>query len=246
MNENVVGFGKVGNSQPILTDEEQARVDAVRLELQEHIFDNYEAEEVKHHNPARGKLLSPMAHMYSMLLSDAAILEAINGDSLEEEGITTDLEKVGLAQLVMIEKAIDITNKIFGSNFQDVMGDEYFDDLRRGGLDVSPTEAEFRQQTMDTSGLTEEQLSEIEALGYTLDGAYRAVKNYTEQFIMAPNFEATKEALAIHKETGEYPDADWYQSKYDDNFHSEKMKAIYEDPKYRLSEGPKEVDPDGH
>lgn len=119
MFDNVISFGRVGSSEPALSDEDQARVNAVRRELQDMIFDDYEAEKIEHNNPAQGKMLSPMSHLYSMLLSDAAVLEAINSTDLEAEGLETELQKVCFAQLAMMEKAVLIHNKVFETNYQD-------------------------------------------------------------------------------------------------------------------------------
>lgn len=119
MFDNVISLRRVGSSELALSDEDQARVNAVRRELQDMIFDDYEAEKIEHNNPARGKMLSPMSHLYSMFLSDAAVLEAINSTDLEAEGLETGLQKVCFAQLAMMEEAVLIHNKVFDTNYQD-------------------------------------------------------------------------------------------------------------------------------
>lgn len=69
-----------------------------------------------------------------------------------------------------------------------------------------------RAEMMGTCELTAAQVAELEALGYSLTDAYYAVKGYTDDFAAKPDFEATKKALAIHKETGEWPTLDWYEN----------------------------------
>jgi hypothetical protein len=69
-----------------------------------------------------------------------------------------------------------------------------------------------RAEMMGTCELTAAQVAELEALGYSLTDAYSAVKHYTDGFVAAPNFEATKKALVIHKDTDEWPTFDWYEN----------------------------------
>lgn len=302
MKDNVVSFGRVGTSEPTLSEEDQARVNAVRLELQEMIFDGYEAETNEHNNPARGKVLSPMPHMYSMLLSDAAILETINKTEFEEAGLETDLQKVIISQLTMMDEAVAISNKVFGTNFQDLnptvnegtvingvlcvgeitaatdhlelytwkegkgsMGDCLEADTEMYSLiGISTADPSNRDQAtfemfieqaaeenknlvkivaveqaemkiareelnhlvLSATELSVEQLQELESLGYTLKDAFNAVTSYTDDFAAKPNFEATKEALKIRKETGDSPNLNWYMSEYDDCFNSDEMREI--------------------
>lgn len=75
------------------------------------------------------------------------------------------------------------------------------------------TKEEVRQELMSLAGVSEDQLSELEALGYTLDDAFYAVQYYTDDFVCWGTFELTKEALEIHEETGVYPDFDWAEGK---------------------------------
>ncbi len=101
---------------------------------------------------------------------------------------------------------------------------EYFQDL---------LEAAQREDMMVSAKLSEAQLSELDGLGYSLSDAYYAVISYTDGFVAKPNFEITKKALEIHKDSGERPCIDWYMSGSDDAFYAKKMEAIYKDQEGR-------------
>lgn len=85
-----------------------------------------------------------------------------------------------------------------------------------------------RQDYLRPLAMSEGQVAELEALGYSLEEIYRGVQAYTADFAANPNFEVTKKALEIHKTTGELPDLRWYMSSYGNVFSSGDLAELYE------------------
>tara|TARA_B110000503_G_C6922602_1_gene319340 strand:+ start:313 stop:702 length:390 start_codon:yes stop_codon:yes gene_type:complete len=117
MTDNVIPFGRLVQDAPMLSEEEQGRVLEARKDFQDFIFDEYEAPNIDTANPNRGKRLTPLPHMFSMLLPDYVVLQALNDTEAPEEW--GDIQRLSYYTMNVLSDLNDISNTVFGTGFVD-------------------------------------------------------------------------------------------------------------------------------
>ena len=122
MTENVIPFGRSLDPDASLTPEELEWVELARSEFQDFLFDEYEAPEIDTANPHRGKRLSPVPHLFSMMLSDGAVLGALTDKGLPKG--YTNAERLSYYTLNLLTDFNDISNKVWGTGFVDTNAPE--------------------------------------------------------------------------------------------------------------------------
>ena len=117
MTGNVIPFGRWVQTDEMLSEEDQGRVNEARKDFQDFIFDEYEAPNIDTANPNRGKRLSPLPHMFSMMVPDSVVLQAVNDTALPEEW--DDTQRLSYYTLNVLTDLNDISNTVFGTGFVD-------------------------------------------------------------------------------------------------------------------------------
>ena len=117
MTDNVIPFGRWVQTDEMLSEDEQGRVNEARKDFQDFIFDEYEAPEIDTENPTRGKRLTPLPHMFSMLLPDYVVLQALNDTEAPEEW--GDIGRLSYYTMNVLSDLNEISNTVFGTGFVD-------------------------------------------------------------------------------------------------------------------------------
>lgn len=117
MSDNVIPFGRLVQTDEQLCDEDYQRVLEVRKDFQDFIFNEYEAPTIDTANPNRGKRLTPLPHMFSMMVPDNIVLQALNDTEVPEEW--SDTQRLAYYTVNVLSDLNDISNAVFGTGFVD-------------------------------------------------------------------------------------------------------------------------------
>jgi hypothetical protein len=117
MTGNVIPFGRWVQTDEMLSEEDQGRVNEARKDFQDFIFDEYEAPNIDTANPNRGKRLSPLPYIFSMVVPDYIVLQAL--DDTEAPADWGDTQRLAYYTMNILSDLNDISNEVFGTGFVD-------------------------------------------------------------------------------------------------------------------------------
>ena len=122
MTENIVPFGRAVQLFEQLSEEEYGRVLEAWKSFQDFIFDECEAPEIDTEDPTRGKRLSPLPHMFSMMVPDYVVIQALNDTDVSAEW--SDTQRLSFYTMNVLSDLTEVSNTVFGTGFVDTNSPE--------------------------------------------------------------------------------------------------------------------------